>query len=267
MARILIVEDDPMISDIYQKKFTSAGFEAVVAENGASVLKNMENGQFDLVLLDMVLPDMNGIEILKKLKAGKYNPQMKVVIFSNLSEKSDRDEALKNGADGFIGKTQYTPSELVVEIRRMLHEFHEEKKNGDRLTNGQTENAEDAGKKKILFIEDEDIFIDMLEKKLTDEGYAVEIAKNGAWALKEAMQKDFDLVITDMVLPNMNGEEIIQKLKSEEKTKNIPIIALSASISKEELARVKELGATECYQKTHIIPSDLARTIRDILKS
>lgn len=266
MAKILIVEDDPMISDIYLKKFTSAGFEAVVAENGAAVLKNMESGQFDLVLLDMVLPEMSGIEILKKLKEGKYNPSMKVIIFSNLSEKSDRDEAMKNGADGFIGKTQYTPSELVVEIQRMLNEFGEEKKNGDRIANRNTESDSDGGKKRILFIEDEDIFIDMVEKKLTSEGFEVVVAKNGNWALKEAMEKNFDLVITDVVLPNMSGEEIIRKLKGEEKTKNIPIIALSASVSEEDLAKIKELGALECYQKTHIIPSDLARRISDILK-
>lgn len=255
-----------MISDIYKKKFTSAGFEAVVAENGTAVLKNMESDKFDLVLLDMVLPEMSGIEILKKLKDGKHDPNMKVIIFSNLSDKTDHDEAIKNGADGFIGKTQYTPSELVVEIQRILSAFGEEKKNGDRIANSNTESVSDGGKKKILFIEDEDIFIDMVEKKLTDEGFVVEVAKNGNWAVKEAMQKDFDLIITDLVLPNMNGEEIIQKLKGEEKTKNIPIIALSASVEEKDLAKVKELGVTECYQKTHIIPSDLARRISDILK-
>lgn len=264
MAKILIVEDDPMIAEIYQKKFISAGFEVAVAENGKKVLEEVENSQFDLVLLDMVLPEMSGLEILKKLKSGNYNPSMKVIIFSNLSEKSDRDEAMQNGADGFIGKTQYNPSELVTEVRRILHQFGEEAKNEERLNNGSSGNGEK--RKKILFIEDEEIFIDILGKKLQDEGYEVEVSKNGNWALKAALENNFDLIITDMVLPNMNGEELVQKLKADDKTKNIPIIVLSASVSEKDLERVKELGVLECYLKTHVIPSELAKKVSEILK-
>ncbi|GBE17324.1 phosphate regulon transcriptional regulatory protein PhoB [bacterium BMS3Abin15] len=120
MPKILIVEDDPMISEIYQKKFEAAGFEVVVAVNGNEVISNVKKDKFDLVLLDLVLPEMSGIDILKQLKEGKYNPGMKVVIFSNLSEKEDRDRAAKNGADGFISKTQYSPSELVKEIQKII---------------------------------------------------------------------------------------------------------------------------------------------------
>ncbi len=120
MPKILIVEDDPMISEIYEKKFEAAGFEVVVAANGNEVLSNVKKDKFDLVLLDLVLPEMSGIDILKELKGGKYSPGMKVVIFSNLSEKEDRDRAVKNGADGFISKTQYSPSELVKEIQKIL---------------------------------------------------------------------------------------------------------------------------------------------------
>lgn len=120
MPKILIVEDDPMISEIYQKKFEAAGFEVVVATNGSEVLSNVKKDKFDLVLLDLVLPEMSGMDILKELKSGKYDPEMKVVVFSNLSEKEDRDRAIEDGADGFISKTQYSPSELVKEIQKIL---------------------------------------------------------------------------------------------------------------------------------------------------
>lgn len=120
MSKILIVEDDPMISEIYKKKFEAAGLEVAVATDGSEVLSSVKKDNFDLVLLDLVLPEMSGGDILKELKSGKYNPNMKVVIFSNLSEKEDRDRAAESGADGFISKTQYSPSELVKEIQKIL---------------------------------------------------------------------------------------------------------------------------------------------------
>lgn len=263
MTKILIVEDDPMISEIYEKKFKSAGFDAVVASNGREVISNVGKDKFDLVLLDMVLPEMSGLEILKELKGGKYNPEMKVIMFSNLSEKSDRDEALKNGADGFIPKTQFNPSELVGEITRVLNEFGEQIKNEERLVSGVKNNG---SKGKILFIEDEEVFIDMLGKKLVDDGYDVEFARDGAAALDSAMKNNFDLIITDIMLPHMNGDEIIRSLKGNEKTKNTPIIVLSASLDDEELQGVRKLGVDDCFMKTRIVPSDLSRTVDKLLK-
>lgn len=265
MAKILIVEDDPMISEIYQRKFESAGFEVLVAVSGKEVLKAVEKDKFDLVLLDMVLPEMSGLEILAELKSGKYDPAMRVIIFSNLSEKSDRDKALEGGADGYIGKTQFSPSELVTEIKRLLNEFGEHNKNEARR-NGTAEAGKKEGKKKILFIEDEEFFADMLGKKLEDEGYEVEYAKNGVWGVKEVTEKDFDLIITDMVMPQMGGEEIIKKLKMEDKTKNIPIIALSASMTEDDIKIVKQYGVENYFLKTHLIPSDLARLVGELLK-
>jgi len=127
MTKILIVEDDPMISEIYEKKFTAVGFEVIVATNSREVMRNMKQDKFDLILLDMVLPEMSGLEILKEVKGGKYYPIPKIIMFTNLDDKSDRNEALKLGADGFIAKTQYNPSELVIEIQKIMKEFGENK--------------------------------------------------------------------------------------------------------------------------------------------
>jgi DNA-binding response OmpR family regulator len=267
MGRILYVEDDPMISEIYQKKFEEAGFEVVVAASAREVLSQAGKSQFDLVLLDLVLPEMSGLEVLKELKSGKYNPKMKIIIFSNLNEKETRDEAFAQGADGFISKTQFNPSELAGEVQRMMNEYQEQKNNEVRKKNngkGNHNGNEDSGKK-ILLIEDEEVFVEMFGNKLESDGFEVKRARNGAWGLKEAMAKKFDLIITDMVMPAMNGEEIVEKLKMEEKTKDIPIIMLSASISEEEAKRVKELGITDFFIKTKIIPSDLSKRVKKIL--
>ena len=267
MAKILLVEDDPMISEIYQRKFEAAGFEVGAAFTGKEVLTKVKKEHFDLVLLDLLLPEMSGMDVLKELKkSGNYDPLIKVVIFSNLNEKSEQDTAFSLGADGFMAKSQFGPSQLVDEIKRMLNEFQEQEKNETRRNGGPADPSEaENGAKKILFIEDEDVFIEMFGRKLKDEGYVVEVFKNGTLAIKEAMKKDFDLVITDMVILGMNGDEVIAALKREEKTKNIPIIVLSASLVDEDYHKVKDLGVEDYYVKTRITPSDLARRVKEIL--
>jgi DNA-binding response OmpR family regulator len=237
----------------------------MVATSGREVLSFAKSNDYDAILLDLVLPEISGMEILKKLKSGKeYNPKIKVIIFSNLSDHETQEEALKNGADGFIFKTQFNPSELVAEIQRIINEYREQDKNETRRKNGNGHGAEDK-KKTILFIEDEEVFLEMFGKKLEDDGYGVEYARNGAWGLKEALKKNFDLIILDMVMPAMTGEEMVHQLKLDEKTKNIPVIMLSASVEDENFKRIKEMGVGDFFVKTKLIPSDLSKRVGEIM--
>jgi DNA-binding response OmpR family regulator len=266
MSKILLVEDDPMIAEIYMKKFEMANLEVFNATNGKEALKEAISGKYDLMLLDMVIPEMSGMDVLKELKrSGKYELDTKVIVFSNLNETDTQKEAMDNGADGFIGKTQYTPSEMVVQVQRLLNEFSEQRKN--RSKNGDGEKKErNGGGKKILFIEDEEIFLDLFGSRLKEDGFEVTFAKNGAWGVKEAMENDYDLIITDMVMPAMGGLEIVGKLKQEEKTKDIPIIVLSASVDEDGANEVRSLGIEEFFLKTRIVPSDLARKVGEVLE-
>lgn len=268
MPKIVIVEDDPMIQEIYQKKFSEAGFEVISAVSGQKVLDfAKEQPDIDVVLLDLLMPKMNGFEVTEKLRNPDegYNPNIKIIIFSNLSQKEDREKAMKAGADGFITKAEYTPSDLVKEVQRLMSQYKEQVKNGEKLNGAQAEEKED-GKKKILLIEDEKVFIDMFGEKLRQDGFAVTTAENGAWGVKEAMKDDFDLFIIDMVMPAMTGEEMVGKLKMEDKTKNIPIIILSASVEKEAQDKVTAMGINEFYIKTQVTPSELSEKVAEILK-
>ncbi|EKE19704.1 MAG: hypothetical protein ACD_8C00123G0002 [uncultured bacterium] len=265
MAKIMLVEDDQMIADIYVKKFESAGFEVVNAVTGKEVLKFAKEDKFDLVLLDMVLPEMSGMDVLKELRSNEeYGKDLKVIIFSNLDKTENEKIARENGANGYIGKTQFSPSDLVVEIQRLLNEYVEQDKNKNRLNGGDEKRVECEGKK-ILFIEDEEIFLEMFGQKLENEGFCVEYAKNGAWGSKMAGENQYDLIITDMVMPAMGGEEIIRRIKLDEKTKDTPIIVLSASLIEEDIQPVREMGISDFYEKTRLVPSDLARRVNEIL--
>jgi DNA-binding response OmpR family regulator len=274
MTKIIIVEDEPMISEIYQKKFSESGFEVMAVDSGDQVLALAKKEKVDLVLLDLIIPKMNGFEVLENLKSGKYDPNTKVIIFSNLSQKEDREKAQKLGADGFISKADYTPSALVKEVQRLLNQFTEEEKNEKKNVKVDGENGAALGvvssdsqavSRKILMIEDEEIFEEMFGGKLRQDGYEVTFAKNGVWGLNEALKNDYDLMIIDMILPGMTGDEIVSRLKMEEKTKNIPIIILSASVEEQTEKKVKEMGINAFFVKTQLIPSELSKKVEEIL--
>ena len=265
MAKIMLVVDDPMIAEIYQKKFELAGFEVVNAVTGKEVLKYALEDKFDLILLDMVLPEMSGMDVLKELRGNPdYSRDLKIIVLSNLNKTDNEKEAKEAGADDYIGKTQYTPSELAVEIQRLLNQYAELKKNKDRASG--SEAAAKSSGKKILFIEDEEIFLEMFGKKLESEGFSLEYAKNGVWGSKLAAENEYDLFITDMVMPAMGGEEIVRRLKLDDRTKDKPIIVLSASLIEEDIQPVRDLGVTDFYEKTRLVPSDLARRVSELLK-
>lgn len=121
MAKILLVEDDEFIAEIYQKKLVDAGFEVVNVKTGKEVLKRVTETAYDLVLLDMVLPELSGMEVLQELRTKpEYDQNLKVVVFSNLSSPEEQEAAKKAGATGFISKTNFSPSQVIDEVKRYL---------------------------------------------------------------------------------------------------------------------------------------------------
>ncbi|MCK9379090.1 MAG: response regulator [Candidatus Moranbacteria bacterium] len=117
---ILLAEDDRMIIDIYQKKLEIEKHSVEVATGGKEVLKKVRGGKFDLILLDLVFPEIGGMELLRQIKKENYSPGAKVVIFSNLNEEENQEEAVRLGADGFIHKSQFTPEETLEEIKKIM---------------------------------------------------------------------------------------------------------------------------------------------------
>ena len=118
--RILIVDDEENFQDIYLRKFTESGFEATAAADGASALKKIEEDQPDVVLLDLVMPQMDGFEVLRELGVMKLAKKPKVVLLTNLGQKEEIEKGLKLGAQDYIIKAHLTPSEVVERVRTVL---------------------------------------------------------------------------------------------------------------------------------------------------
>lgn len=124
MKNILLIEDDPFLVDIYTTKFKGSGFNIEVATDGERGLRKLSEKNFDLLLLDIVLPQIDGWEILEKIKDLspniKHLEYLKIVILSNLGQKEEVEKGMEMGATKYLIKAHYTPSEVVEEIKRLL---------------------------------------------------------------------------------------------------------------------------------------------------
>lgn len=120
MQKMLIAEDDQMLQDIYKMKFSNSGFEVFVADNGKIALEIAKKEKIDIVLTDSIMPEMDGLELIKNLRSGEYDSNIKIIMLSNLSQKEDRDNVMQLGATGFIAKTDFTPAQLVIEVNKII---------------------------------------------------------------------------------------------------------------------------------------------------
>lgn len=118
--------------------------------------------------------------------------------------------------------------------------------------------------KRILLIEDEEILIDLLKKKLSQQGYEVFIAKNGEDGLEKMreMNPKPDLILLDIIMPKMGGFEVMEEMQKDEKLKKIPVIVISNSGQPVELDRAKELGARDWLIKTEFDPQEVIEKVK-----
>lgn len=120
MAKILIIEDDDFIREMYQMELQRAGFEADTASSGEEGLKILGQGPVDLLLLDILMPGMNGLEVLKQIKQNPSLQNLKVVLLTNLGQETTIKEGFKMGAVGYLIKAAYNPDQVVAEVKSFL---------------------------------------------------------------------------------------------------------------------------------------------------
>ena len=118
--RILIVEDEPFLVEMYKARFEQEGYIVEVAFNGTTVVESVKKNKPDIVLLDIVMPEQDGYAVLRELKTRKDLQFTPVLVFSNLAQDEEIEKGLKLGADKYFVKSEYTPSQLVQEVEKMI---------------------------------------------------------------------------------------------------------------------------------------------------
>ncbi len=121
MKRILLVDDDAFLRDMYATKFTQSGYEVDVAESPVTALRKVENEDpFDVILLDMIMPGMTGVELIKNIKERFPELKSKCIVLSNQGQDEDIKEATEAGAIGYIVKAEMVPSAVVKRVVEMV---------------------------------------------------------------------------------------------------------------------------------------------------
>lgn len=120
-VKILLVEDDSFLASVYATKFELEGFIVLHASDGEQGLKVAEKNQPDIILLDMLMPKMDGFEVLHRLKLDQHLMQIPVVMLTNLGQKEDVERCLKEGAVEYLIKAHFVPGEAVDKVRKILN--------------------------------------------------------------------------------------------------------------------------------------------------
>jgi len=118
--KILIIEDDEFLSQLISKKISEEGFAVSLAIDGEDGIKKIEKGMPDLILLDLLLPKIDGFEVLSRIKSDPATSPIPVVILSNLGKEEEINKGLKLGATDYLVKAQLTPEEIVEKIKSVL---------------------------------------------------------------------------------------------------------------------------------------------------
>lgn len=120
MAKVLIIEDDPLMSRMYQKIFTFEKYEVVMAKDGQEGLDLARSEKPTVVLLDVMMPKMNGFQVLEKLKSDPDTKAMPIIMLTNLAGEQDAETALAKGAVKYIVKSEYEPKQVADMVSEII---------------------------------------------------------------------------------------------------------------------------------------------------
>lgn len=119
-GKILIIEDDRYISKMYQLKLSLEGYDVQVADNGRTGVDKVKEFMPDIILLDILMPELDGFEVLQIIKSEEATKAIPVLIMSNLGQEDHIQKGMEMGAIGYIVKSQFTPSKVVENIKEVL---------------------------------------------------------------------------------------------------------------------------------------------------
>jgi len=262
--KILIVEDEPVHLNVMKAKLEYEGYEVEYATDGEQGYKMMVETKPDLVLLDIILPKMNGFDFLEKAKKEGFVEKVPVIIVSNSGQPVEIDKALKLGARDFLVKAEFNPSDVVDKVEKFLgvskQDGSEEKKSAEPAS------AKKTGKIRLLIVEDDKFLRDLIVQKLQKEGFATIEALDGEEGLKLAKENLPDLVLLDLILPGLDGFEVLRQIKADPNTKLIPVIVLSNLGQKEDMDRAFAGGAEDFMVKANFTPGEIIAKIKVVLQ-
>lgn len=265
--KILIIEDDTFLGDVLVQRLKDEGYDAYLSRDGAEGFKKIKELKPDLILLDIILPNMDGYEILEGKKDDPEISDIPVIIVSNSGQPVEINRALALGVKDYLVKAQFDPGEVLAKVRLQL-----KKDENHSAANAKTSDTAEkmatvslAGKK-IMWVEDNDFLSDIINHKLGSQGCVLVHAADGKEALEMVEKEMPDLILLDILLPDINGFEILQKIKDNPQTEHIPIILLSNLGQPSDVDTGKNLKAARFLIKATVTLDEIIEEIQAVLK-
>ncbi len=251
VKRLLVVEDDENQRQSMIELIQHEDVEITAVGSAEDALRELSTGHFDCMVLDLGLKDMNGFELLETVKANPSMWDLPIIIYTGKDLSPAEDTKLRKFAETIIVKDVKSPERLLDETALFLHRVEaklpeQKRRMLERLHNT---DAVFTGKR-VLVVDDDVRNIFSLTSMLEDHGMQVSFAENGKDAIALLRERqDFDLVLMDIMMPEMDGYETTRAIREIPSLKSIPIIALTAKAMKGDREKTIAAGASDYITK------------------
>lgn len=251
LKHLLIVEDDDVQRHAIIELIGHDDVAIKAVATGAQALEELQRHHYDCMVLDLMLSDMTGFEMLDRIREDERLRDLPIIIYTGKDLDAKEETKLRQYAESIIVKDVKSPERLLDETTLFLHRVEADLPEDKRKILQKLHNKETLFEgKKILLVDDDVRNVFALSSVL--EGYRMDVtfAENGREAL-EILEKhqDFDLILMDMMMPEMDGYEAMRRIRQLPEFERIPIIALTAKAMKEDRSKCIEAGASDYVKK------------------
>ncbi len=247
MARILVVDDSKLMRKRLADILEAAGHTIVrECERGDQVLDAYATFQPDLVTMDVNMPGMSGIDALKELK--HHYPKANVILISSENHELVIMDGIKSGASNYIIKP-FKAENVNRIVSQIISKSPQNKANEKNGFSSRLMEIDENITGLILLIDDSKLMLKATSDMLKSDGHNVLTAATGKLGLDLALNGTPDLILLDVVMPDMDGYEVFKRLRQNEITKNIPVIIYSSMTQKEDIVTAMKMGINEYISK------------------
>ena len=267
-ARVLIVDDISTNVKLLETRLTAEYFDVVTAMSGPEALKICDEQEIDIVLLDVMMPDMDGFEVCRRLKNGTNTHHLPVVMITALDQPSDRIKGLEAGADDFLNKP-VDDMQLLARVKSLVRLKNLTDELRSRALTGQQIAVEDAIRAleaigvdggQILVIDSDDRHARRLQEALVP-AHEVDILADPSDTVLRIAEKKYELVIISMSLGTFDPLRVCSQLRTLEQGRHIPIILVAEENDRPQVVRGLELGVND-FIMNPVERNELAARVR-----
>ncbi|HWV53327.1 PleD family two-component system response regulator [Pseudorhodoplanes sp.] len=251
-ARVLVVDDVPANLKLLEARLSAEYFDVTTANSGAEALAACERAECDIVLLDVMMPDLDGFEVCRRLKSNPATHHIPVVMVTALDQPSDRVAGLRAGADDFLTKP-VSDVALIARVRSLTRLKMMTDELRMRAATSREIGIESAEREaimeqgthgRILLVDDRRSSYERIVAMLGDE-HMVDVEPDPSAALFRAAEGNYELLIVSLSLENFDGLRLCSQLRSLDRTRNLPILSICEPDDTARLMRGLEIGVND----------------------